>query len=109
MPGQGGEAHVPILGHVDEVTVRAPGQSAPMTYLVHVEGAFVGPAGPSSDGAPLARSGAYRLRALFPPAATTAATQLFLAEQAEAGLRPAGPISAEIADAPAEDQGASAV
>jgi hypothetical protein len=72
-----------------------------MTYLVHVEGAFFAPPGPSSDGAPLARSAAYRLHALFPPAATTAATQLFLAEQAEAGLRPAGPISAEIADAPA--------
>src|SRR3954451_16299326 len=76
-----------------------------MTYLVHVEGAFVAPPGPGSDASPRACSAAYRLRALFPPAATTAATQLFLAEQAKAGLRPAGPLPPAIADGPAEGEG----
>jgi hypothetical protein len=69
-----------------------------MTYVVHVEGAFLPAPGPGSDSSPRACSAAYRLHALFPPAATTAATQLFLAEQAEAGLRPAGPLTTTIAD-----------
>lgn len=71
-----------------------------MSYLVHVEGPFERSPGPSSNGSPHARSGAYHMRALFAPAAETAATQVFLAEQAAAGLRPAGPLTTQIADVP---------
>ncbi|HEY2637069.1 MAG TPA: hypothetical protein VGI54_06745 [Solirubrobacteraceae bacterium] len=69
-----------------------------MTFLVHVEGAFVAAPGPSTDGVPRARSAAYRLSALSQRAAETAATQLLIAELAREGLRPVGPLSAAIGE-----------
>jgi hypothetical protein len=82
---------------MEKASAPAAGQGEGMIYLVHVEGPFVDPSAPRAAAAPRDFSNSYRLAALFPAAAETAARQLLVAELARAGLRPAGPLSASAA------------